>query len=114
MTVITVRNKVNEVTNDYTQDSIKLRLCTACCSLHDAADGGGVGHPVHADVEVSAVAGVLALPAVRGHVLAAGVVLAEEHFIAHGARVAHLAVRVLLPGGCTSYFHIIMRIIQLS
>ena len=86
-----------------THGSIKLRLCTACCSLHDAADGGGVGHSVHADVEVSAVAGVLALPAVRGHVLAAGVVLAEEHLIAHGARVAHLAVRVLLPVVCTSF-----------
>ena len=99
-----------------TQESIKLRLSTACCSLHDAADGGGVGHPVHADVEVSAVAGVpaiLALPAVRGHVLAAGVVLAEEHLIAHGARVAHLAVRVLLPGGCTFYFYY-KRKIQLS
>ena len=89
-----------------TQESIKLRLCTACCSLHDAADGGGVGHSVHADVEVSAVArvpAILALPAVRGHVLAAGVVLAEEHLIAHGARVAHLAVRVLLPVVCTSF-----------
>ena len=100
-----------------TQESIFLRLCTACCSLHDAADGGGVRHAVHADVEVSAVAGVLAVPAVpaaapagpavppvRGHVLAAGVVLPEEHLIAHGARVAHLAVRVLLPGVRTSYF----------
>ena len=113
MSVITVRNKVNDVTNDYTQEIIKLRLCTACCSLHDAADGGGVGHPVHADVEVSAVAGVLALLSVRGHVLAAGVVLAEEHLIADGARVAHLAVRVLLPGGCTFYFYY-KRKIQLS
>ena len=52
-------------------------------------------------VEVSAVAGVLSVPAlpasapavppvpaVRGHVLAARVVLPEEHFIAYSARVA--------------------------